>query len=60
MQLTLGPVLYHWAPERWRDFHYRIADEAPVDTVVVGEAVCSKRTPFNRSQLILAGECSHA
>lgn len=51
MQLTLGPVLYHWAPERWRDFHYRIADEAPVDTVVVGEAVCSKRTPFKQDYI---------
>lgn len=51
MQLTLGPVLYHWAPERWRDFHYRIADEAPVDTVVVGEAVCSKRTPFKQDHI---------
>jgi len=51
MQLTLGPVLYHWSPERWRDFHYRIADEAPVDTVVVGEAVCSKRAPFKQDHI---------
>jgi collagenase-like PrtC family protease len=46
MQLTLGPVLYHWDPAAWRDFHYRIAEEAPVDRVVIGEVVCSKRTPF--------------
>src|SRR5450755_1330533 len=46
MQLTLGPVLYNWQPERWRDFYFRIADEAPVDNVVVGEVVCSKRAPF--------------
>jgi len=46
MQLSLGPALYNWAPERWRDFYFRIADEAPVDTVVVGEVVCSKRLPF--------------
>ncbi|MBB1091876.1 U32 family peptidase [Rhodopseudomonas palustris] len=46
MQLTLGPVLYNWKPELWRDFYFRIADEAPVDTVVVGEVVCSKRSPF--------------
>lgn len=31
--------------------HYRIADEAPVDTVVVGEAVCSKRAPFKQDLL---------
>lgn len=46
MQLTLGPVLFNWSPETWRDFYYRIADEAPVERVVVGEAVCSKRSPF--------------
>jgi collagenase-like PrtC family protease len=46
MQLTLGPILYNWSPELWRDFYFRIADEAPVDTVVVGEVVCSKRLPF--------------
>ena len=46
MQLTLGPVLFHWQPQAWRDFYFRIADEAPIDTVVVGEVVCSKRSPF--------------
>ncbi|KAB0266887.1 ubiquinone anaerobic biosynthesis protein UbiV [Microvirga brassicacearum] len=46
MKLTLGPVLYNWEPSTWRDFHFRIADEAPVDTVCVGEVVCSKRLPF--------------
>jgi len=51
MQLTLGPIFYHWAPERWRDFHYRIADEAPVDTVVIGEVVCSKRAPFKQDHV---------
>ncbi len=45
-KLTLGPVLFHWAPETWRDFYLRIADEAPVDSVCVGEVVCSKRVPF--------------
>ena len=30
-ELTLGPVLFNWEPERWRDFYFRIADEAPVD-----------------------------
>ncbi len=42
-QLTLGPVLYNWAPEHWRDFYFQVADEAPVDTVFLGEVVCSKR-----------------
>lgn len=45
-RLTLGPVLFNWPPETWRDFYFRIADEAPVDTVYLGEVVCSKRAPF--------------
>ncbi len=45
-KLTLGPVLFHWNPDRLADFYRRIADEAPVDTVIVGEVVCSKRAPF--------------
>ena len=27
-------MLFNWQPERWRDFYFRIADEAPVDTVI--------------------------
>ncbi len=45
-KLTLGPVLFNWAPEIWRDFYFRIADEAPVDIVYLGETVCLKRMPF--------------
>ena len=46
MQLTLGPILFHWTADMWRDFYLRIADEAPIDRVVLGEVVCSKRLPF--------------
>ncbi len=45
-QITLGPVLFNWQPERWRDFYFRIADEAPVAAVYLGEVVCSKRGPL--------------
>lgn len=45
-ELTLGPVYYLWDGPKWRDFYYRIADEAPVDRVVLGETVCSKRQHF--------------
>jgi len=41
--LSLGPALFAWAPEAWRDFHFRVADEADVDTVHLGEVVCWKR-----------------
>lgn len=46
-ELILGPVLYLWEPAAWRDFYHRIADEADVDTVVIGEVVCSKRMHFH-------------
>lgn len=46
LSLTLGPVLYLWDGPKWRDFYFRIADEAPVEHVILGEAVCSKRLHF--------------
>lgn len=44
--LTLGPVLFNWSPEAWRDFYFQIADESPVERVYVGEVICSKRAPL--------------
>jgi collagenase-like PrtC family protease len=45
-KLTLGPLLFHWTPQKRRDFYFRIADEAAVDCVYLGEVVCSKRESF--------------
>lgn len=45
-KLTLGPVQYNWAADDWRDFYFKVADEAPVETVFVGEVICSKRAPL--------------
>lgn len=44
--LTLGPCLFNWSADRLTDFYARIADEADVDRVHVGEVVCGKRMPF--------------
>jgi O2-independent ubiquinone biosynthesis protein UbiV len=44
--LSLGPVFFNWEPQRWRDFYFRVADEAPIDLVYLGEVVCAKRMPF--------------
>ncbi len=46
IRLTLGPLFFHWPAEKRRDFYFRIADEAAVDCVYLGEVVCSKREPF--------------
>jgi len=45
-RLTLGPILFHWPAEQKLDFYARIADEAPIDTVYLGEVICSKRSSF--------------
>ncbi|MFP4449430.1 MAG: U32 family peptidase [Rhodosalinus sp.] len=50
-KLTLGPIAYHWPAETRRDFYARIADEAPVDEVYLGEVICSKRAPFHEADL---------
>ncbi|MHB1060144.1 MAG: ubiquinone anaerobic biosynthesis protein UbiV [Rhodanobacter sp.] len=54
--LTLGPALFHWPVEAWEDFYARIADEADVDRVVVGEVVCSKRLPFYADRIATVAE----
>ena len=50
-KLTLGPIAYHWSAEMRRDFYARIADEAPIDDVYLGEVICSKRAPFHEPDL---------
>lgn len=54
--LTMGPVLFHWKPEIWRDFYLQVADECPVDTVYLGEVVCAKRIPFHEPHLVEVAE----
>jgi collagenase-like PrtC family protease len=46
LALTVGPVLFAWPKERIASFYARLAEEAPVERVVIGELVCSKRLPF--------------
>ena len=54
--LTLGPVPFLWPAEEWRDFYFRIADEAPVDSVVLGEVVCAKRRSFHEPHMAAVAE----
>ena len=49
--LTLGPLLFNWQSAMIVDFYARIADEAPVDAVCIGEVVCSKRHPLHAAAL---------
>ncbi|MFL1780412.1 U32 family peptidase [Candidatus Hepatincolaceae symbiont of Richtersius coronifer] len=45
-KLTLGPCLFNWKVNDWRDFYYNIAENSEVDEVYIGEVVCQKRYPF--------------
>lgn len=54
--LTLGPLLFHWSVDRIVDFYARIADEAPVERVYLGEVVCGKRAPLVGHALAEAAE----
>ncbi|MCF6344359.1 MAG: U32 family peptidase [Devosiaceae bacterium] len=45
-KLNIGPNLFNWQPEKWRDFYFEVADVAPIDKVFLGEVICSKRAPL--------------
>jgi len=47
IELALGPCFFNWPADRLTDFYARIADEAPVDRIYLGEVVCGKRMPFS-------------
>lgn len=46
IEVTLGPLLFHWPAERIRDFYAAMAGCAAVDRVYLGEVVCGKRAPL--------------
>ncbi len=50
MQLTVAAIPFFWAKDTWSTFYKEIA-ETPVDRVVLGELVCSKRLPFFQDQI---------
>ncbi len=45
MELTVGPNQFFWKPEQFSALYDDLA-HAPIDRVVLGELVCSKRLPF--------------
>jgi len=55
-RLTLGPLLFNWPAEKVRAFYARIAREAPIETVYLGEVVCPKRAPLLAAALADAAE----
>lgn len=51
MKLSLGPLQYFWPRERTLEF-YREAMDWPVDTIYLGETVCSKRREIGTREWI--------
>ncbi len=47
-QLSLGPLLYYWPRQKILEF-YEQAESWPVDSVYLGETVCSKRFELRMS-----------
>lgn len=43
--LTLGPCLFNWKIDDWKDFYFKIADESDFEEVYLGEVICSRRLP---------------
>lgn len=50
MELTVGPIQYFWKADQWSEF-YRDLAQAPVDRVILGELVCSKRLPYFQDRI---------
>lgn len=50
MELTVGPVQFFWKAEAWSAFYDSLAS-TPVDRIVLGELVCSKRLPFFQDRI---------
>lgn len=42
LKLSLGPVLFYWQKETLLEFYTQMLD-APLDTIYIGEVVCSRR-----------------
>lgn len=55
MQLTVGPNQFFWKSQDWSALYDGLAT-APVDRVILGELVCSKRMPFYQDAIMPAIE----
>lgn len=55
MDLTVGPNQFFWKAEDWSTLYQNLA-QSPVNRVVLGELVCSKRLPFYQNEIMPAVE----
>lgn len=60
LKLTLGPMLFFW-PKAQTEAFYRTAADWPVDSIYLGESVCSRRQQLRtRDWIALADELAAA
>jgi len=59
-ELTVGPLMFLWSPERIADFYRAVANSPDVARVYLGEVVCGKRAPLAAQALAEAAECLDA
>jgi len=55
MRLSIGPIQYFWPRERVLDFYRQITRSA-VETVYLGEVICSKRRELKLADWIAVGD----
>ena len=54
MRLSIGPIQYFWPRERVLDFYRQITSSA-VETVYLGEVICSKRRELKLADWLAIG-----
>ena len=59
LKLTLGPLLYFWPRDNVLSFYKEVASW-PVDTVYLGETVCSRRRELRLRDWLTIGEALQA
>lgn len=54
LELTVGPLMFLWSPERIADYYSKVAAAPQVSRVYLGEVVCGKRAPLTVEALLSA------
>lgn len=56
LELTVGPLMFLWSPERIADYYAKVATSPDVSRVYLGEVVCGKRSALTIDALLSAEE----
>lgn len=56
MKLSIGPSLFEWGKQGFKDFYKRMAFETEADIIYLGEVVCSKRYNLEPGEMVELAE----